>query len=100
MKRATTPTHEFFLPIEAEMIKRFLLTYSQNENVVLEKRENDMTVDGNVWRIKLTQEETNLFSGDKIAYAQIRVLTTGGDALASSRYPISVLPVDNDEVLE
>lgn len=99
MKRATTPTHEFTLPIEASLIRRFLLTYTQNGEIILEKRETDMAVNGNVWSVKLTQEEANLFTGGVIARAQIRILTTGGDAMASGEYQIYVGPVFNDEVL-
>lgn len=99
MRRATTPTHEFTLPIDAALVSRFLATYTQDGKIVLEKREADMTIDGNVWRVKLTQEETNLFAGRKLAHVQIRALTVGGDALASDEYPVYVSPVSNDEVL-
>lgn len=85
MKRGTTPTHKFTLPIEPAMVSKFLLTYSQNEKVVLEKTEADMTKDGNVWSVELTQEETNLFSEGN-AVCQIRILTLGGDAMASQEY--------------
>ena len=99
MKRATTPTHRFTLPVDASLIRRFLLTYTQNGKVVLEKRETDMAVEGNEWRIKLTQEEANLFDSSSLAHAQIRILTTGGDAMASQEYAIYVGRVLNDEVL-
>ena len=99
MKRGTTPTHEFTLPIDASLIRRFLLTYTQNGEIILEKRETDMTINGNVWSVKLTQEEANLFTGGAIAHAQIRILTTGGDAMASGEHRFYVGPVFNDEVL-
>lgn len=98
MRRATTPKHEFALPIDSELILRFLLTYSQHDKVVLEKTEKDMTKNGKVWSIELTQDETNQFS-EGYAYAQIRILTTGGDALASNVIQIHIGKVFNDEVL-
>lgn len=99
MRRASTPTHEFELPFDSSMVLRFLLTYKQGNRIILEKRESDMTVDGNIWSIKLTQEETNLFSDKTYAYAQIRVLTPGGDLLPSDIFRVYVGEVLNDEVL-
>ena len=57
MRRATTPRHEFTLPIDSTMIFKFLLTYTQDNKIILEKTESDMTVNGNVWSVELTQEE-------------------------------------------
>lgn len=98
MRRATTPTHSFDIPIDAGMIRKILLTYTQNEEIVLEKTEEDMTFDGQRWVIKLTQEEANLFQIGP-ASAQIRVLTTGGDALASDEIRLHVYKTVNDEVM-
>lgn len=98
MRRATTPLHEFTLPFDSSTVFRFLLTYTQSDKVILEKTENDMTVNGNVWSVELTQEEANLFS-EGYASAQIRVLTMGGEALASNPMQIYVGKVYNDEVL-
>lgn len=100
MRRATTPTHEFTLPFDAAMVSRFLLTYKQGDKIILEKREADMSVEGNTWSYTLTQEETNLFATTDAAQAQIRVLTPSGNALASEVMAVVVDPVLNDEVLE
>lgn len=98
MKRATTPTHYFTLPFDASAVDRFLLTYTQNDRIVLEKTEEDMSADGNVWSVELTQEETKMFAEGNV-YAQIRVLTPTGDALASNPVSFYVSKVFNDEVL-
>lgn len=99
MRRATTPTHSFTLPFDSSMVSRFLLTYQQRGQTVLEKTEDDMTVEGNTWSVKLTQEETKLFSPALDVTAQIRILTPGEDALASDTMKLRVKPVLNDEVL-
>lgn len=98
MRRLTTPTHTFTLPINADLVDKFLLTYTQDGKIILEKNRDDMSVNGNVWSVKLTQEETKLFAED-VARAQIRILTTGGDALASDKMRFYVDGVFNEEVL-
>ena len=55
MRQTTTPTHSFCIPFEPEMVERLLLTYTQNNVIVLEKRKEDMDVNGQVWSVKLTQ---------------------------------------------
>lgn len=111
MFRATTPTHTFTLPIQTDNCKDILVTYSQDDKVVLEKYMDDkvlpdgMTLDDKKVIIVLTQEETNLFtetgkSRKKIAKVQIRVLLESGWAGASAKYDINVEGVINDFVLE
>lgn len=99
MIRATTPTHSFTLPFDASMVSKFLLSYSQRGKIVLEKTEENMTKSGNVWSVKLTQEETKKFMPDLDVTMQIRVLTTDGDAIASDAIRVKVKQVLNDEVL-
>ncbi len=99
MRRATTPTHTFTLPFDASMVSRFLLTYKQGAKIVLEKTEEDMTVDGNTWSVKLTQNETNRFTSASDVVVQVRVLTPAGDALVSDPMELRVRDVLNDEVL-
>lgn len=98
MKRASTPKHYFRLPIDASLVSKFLLTYSQNGKIVLEKTEENMTVEDGIWSVQLTQEETNLFKAD-YANAQVRILTTDGVCLPSQIFRLNVGPVLNDEVM-
>lgn len=83
MFRATTPTHIFSLPFETSLLNKILITYKQDDAIILEKTEADCTLDGNDIKIKLTQEETLLFDADKRVMIQLRVLTTDGTAMAS-----------------
>lgn len=99
MIRATTPTHRFTLPFDyAQYVKKILITYSQRGEIVLEKHENDVQIDGNIVSYKLTQEETKLFSNGDVRI-QVRVLTLNNEALASEQYTLPVTNVLNDEVL-
>lgn len=109
MIRATTPTHTFTFDSDPSAYSRILVTYSQNNRVVLEKEKSDLTIEERqttegteyvAW-FRLTQEEANRFSssGSSRAYVQVRVLTTANEALASDITAISVKDVLNDEVL-
>ena len=99
MYRASTPTHKLRIPIQPELIADLKLTYTQNGKVILEKEKADMTNEGQVWSVTLTQEETNLFSAD-YALAQVRYLGTDGRSFPSKTFRLYVGAVLNDEVME
>lgn len=99
MKRFSTPDHTFYLPFSAADIKRLKLTYEQNEKVLLEKAETDMTPEENAWNITLTQEETGMFSEGE-ATAQIHFLLNSGKAGHTEPYVLYVEDVQHAEVLK
>jgi hypothetical protein len=82
MIRGTTPTHIFNLPFDTALIDKIKITYAQNGVVVLTKEKADCKIDGNAVTVRLTQEDTLKFDASRVQI-QVRVLTTGGDALAS-----------------
>jgi len=110
--RATTPTHTFIFDIDPdESFEQILITYVQNDNVILEKDKSDLTFSSDTSHecetqylasLKLTQEESNLFSANprSTVTIQLRALTPSGDAVASEKMYLSVQDVLNDEVLE
>lgn len=101
MYRATTPTHTFELPFEYEQfVKKILITYKQGSKIVLEKTEtDDITINGKTVSYQLTQSETKLFEKDIIVDIQIRVLTNGGQSIASQEWHRLVNDVLNDKEL-
>ncbi len=99
MRRATTPTHRFTLDIDPSLISKIRITYAQNGDTILTKNEEDVTLDDNIAEVKLTQEETNLFDFGVNVKIQVRVLTTGGDALASEIFKVPCGRVLDDEVM-
>ena len=99
MYRATTPTHAFKLPFEANMLKEIRITYAQGDTIVLEKTEADCTLSGNTVSLMLTQEETLLFNAERVNI-QMRVLTTDGVVMASNKKSVIVQDVLNEEVLK
>lgn len=111
MYRATTPTHYFcFGECNPESFKSILITYVQNDKIILEKTESDLTFGSETIdeetkyyaSIKLTQEETKLFLAkpNPAVTVQVRALDYAGNAVASCKTKISILDVLNDEVLE
>lgn len=99
MYRATTPTHIFDIGTEASALSKILITYKQNGSVILEKDKDAVECDGNLVKVKLTQEETNLFQCNKNADVQIRIKTEDGTVMASSVMNIYVNEILNEEVL-
>lgn len=99
MFRVTTPTHVFNLPFEADTIDKFILTYKQAGNVIVEKTEEDdgWTSSGKQLMVKLTQEETSLFA-DRKATVQLRV-KIDDTVMASNIIEIYVTDVLNEEVM-
>lgn len=96
----TTPTHTFTLPFDAGIIKSLKITYAQGANVILTKKLEDCTVEGNDISVKLTQEDTLLFNYyDQDVEIQVRILTNSGDAMASNIHKLSLSKCLDDEVL-
>lgn len=100
MIQGTTPTHRFKIPLDAAIIQRVQVTYAQSGNVLLTKKDTDFRIDGNVLELKLTQEETLLFDEFSSVQIQVRVLTAGGDALASEVIRVPCGAILDKEVLE
>ena len=99
MTRGTTPTRIFTLPIFASNIDKLRITYSQDQDIILEKTEADIERSGKTIRYTLTQEETLKFRAKSSVNIQVRVLTTDNMALASPIKKLSVSEVLNEEVL-
>jgi hypothetical protein len=113
MYRATTPTHNFcFGDVDPQNLKTILITYVQNDKIVLEKTKSDLEfetkeVDGETHyhaSLKLSQEETSSFiassSHPSPVSIQVRAADYDGNVIASNIMKVSVLDVLNDEVLE
>ena len=107
MIRATTPLQEFTFETNPADFARILITYKQDEVIVMEKTQNDLSFsscigeDGIIVYIaafRMTQEEANMFQPEPVR-VQVRVLTTDGEALASDITTMRVSDVLDDEVL-
>lgn len=99
MIRGTTPTHIFETDLSTENLKNIQIVYVQGRKIVVEKRYRDCTLDGKKITIRLSQEETLLFDSSQSVEVQLRVLTNGGDALASRIMRVHCRECLSDEVL-
>ena len=100
MRRLSTPTHTFTLDIDMMIVKTIRIVYAQDDLVILVKRGDDVLIDGNTVSVRLTQEETRLFSASSTVSIQLDVLTTDGDVLHSDIIKTLVQDVLLDEVVE
>ena len=99
MIRGTTPTHTFIIPLDTSMIAEVMVIYAQDDQEVFHKDTYDCEMDGNEISVKLTQEETLMFNPLRNVQIQLRLLTTGGEALACIPSVDTLQNVLNDEVL-
>lgn len=109
MYRATTPKHTFLFDVNPdETFSTILITYAQNNGIVLEKGKEDLTfTEGTMVNdkavfgayLRLTQEEANLFDNRSVVKVQVRAVTLDGEVIASKIMSIPVNDVLNDEVL-
>ena len=100
MKRGTTPTHIFTLPIETELLSELKIMYAQDDEILLEKRAKNCEMTKNTASVTLTQDETFLFNCKKPVQIQVRALTVAGVALISPIMLISVEKCLDSEVLK
>ena len=107
MIRATTPLQEFTFETNPADFARILITYKQDEVIVMEKTQSDLSFssyigeDGIIVYVaafRMTQEEANMFQPEPVR-VQVRVLTSDGEALASDITTMKVSDVLDDEVL-
>lgn len=86
----TTPTHTFTLPIEASQISCARFVYSQEGEVKVIKKDDDVRLSGNEAETTLTQEDTLKFTPGVVVSLVLRVRTLGGQALANEE-PVRIL---------
>lgn len=86
MHRGSTPTYEFELNIVPEGLTDLHIAFSQKGTVKLEKRLEEVEVQGNKLTLELTEDETLLFETDglKNAYVDVQFKFGFGDKRAIS----------------
>lgn len=100
MIRGTTPTLTFNLPMAVSALSEYWVTVSQRyDNIRIDRDKTTLTASGSSIVANLTQEETLRLVPDKPVYIQLRVLTSGGDAMASEAFKCSVADVLREEVI-
>ena len=102
MRRGSTPTHTFALPAciaeKASAISAIEITYEQKNQVILQKREQDCTINGDEVSVTLSQEETFLFKEDVNVQIQLRI-KVDGKVIPSDIMRVSCKECLSDEVI-
>lgn len=82
MIRGTTPTLEFKLPFSTDAISVLSIAFAQDNAVVLEKAINEVEMEADTVRVKLSQLDTLKFRHASVEI-QMRCKTKDGNVLAS-----------------
>ena len=109
IKRACSYSAGIITPSAPSTYSAIEVTFAQDQEIILSKTKNELTLADDGVLVELTQEETRLFlpsvrspmgerQGGK-AYMQIRVYSNAYDAPGSDCWAIDVLDSLNKEVL-
>lgn len=109
IKRACSWSVEISTPDPLSEYDDVLVTFSQNQEIVVEKHLADLEASSDGAIVNLSQEETKLFSPSEKspmgaaqsgpAYMQIRTYKSSGEAPGSECWRIPVLDSLNDTVI-
>lgn len=86
-------------PKSPDTYSEILVSFEQNQQVVLNKTKNDITISGDVIEINLTQEETSNFESDSCCFMQVRCFADEYDAPGSAIFRIPVQRALSEEIL-
>lgn len=91
--RGTTPSFTFDLSVHLDSVEELNVTFTQLNTVVLEKNKNDIIVlDSDSIKVKLTEQETKLFSDKYDVKCQFRIKYIGGAIVTSE--PLIIFEVN------
>lgn len=96
--RYTTPTITVNVPIDLRQANVYV-TFKQNDQIVLEKTNEDITIEANKITIPLTQEDTAKFVSGMLLF-QIRYVFIDGTSDFSYPLVTTVIDVYKQGVLE
>ncbi len=88
--RGTTPTHIFTTDIDLSEATEIYITYSQKDNVIVEKTIDDMDISETKLVVGLSQKDTLLFDDRCKVEIQIRAIFADGTAIASNIMSIPI----------
>lgn len=90
MIRGTTPLHTFVFPKDInENYTNILITYRQNDKIIMEKELSDLNVFENMAKLRITQDESLSFD-DGRGYVQLKVFTVDKHVLGSAAFSFPV----------
>ena len=99
IQQGATPTHKFHTPYPKDFVESAIITYEQNDKIVLEKTGDELIVEDNSISAELTQEDTLSFSDDCDVKIQLKVKSQNGSVIPSKIIYATVDEVLNKEVM-
>lgn len=100
MRRGTTPTHRFSIPVRASDVANVKILYSQFNKCKVTKCIDDIVIDDYKVTTRLTQEETLRFScNTEPVSMQVRLLTKSGISCASNVIKDKVYTCLEDDII-
>lgn len=78
-----TPLHTFELEKDLPNVADLLISYAQNERVILRKRLADCTLGKNTISTRLTQDDTIRFNDTHRVTIQLKIKTDTGEVIVS-----------------
>lgn len=97
--RGTTPTHTFTLPFDSAQIEKAVLCYEQCGAEIIHKTLEDCETEGNLFRCRLTQEDTLKINEAYDVRVQLKILTADGNVVATFPRWLKAVDCLCDEVL-
>ena len=99
IKIGSTPTHTFTIPYDTSLLDIVEITYSQRGQVVLQKREDDCTMEDDVISVKLKERDTFLFDSAYPVEIQMRIGDKDGTVIPSDIINVSCARCLSQDVL-
>ena len=99
LRRACSYQATFKTPEDPSNYSAILVTMQQEGVNLINKDENNLTIDGDVVILNLDQDETKLFKAGKPALIQIRCFESQYNAPGSAVFAVDVGPALNDTTL-
>ncbi len=97
--QGSTPDNKFELPFAQSLVENISITYKQKGEIVFKKAGDDVKIEGGYAIVTLTQEETLSLIEEDIVEVQLKVKTTNGKVIPSSKLYVGVYEVLDKEVM-
>ena len=77
MRPTSTERHALTFPIDLENVEGVKITYTQNEDIVIVKEKDDVTINGKKIIVTLSEAETKLFEPEIPVQVQAKIKRDG-----------------------
>lgn len=77
MRPTSTERHALTFPIDLENVEGVKITYTQNEDIVIVKEKDDVTINGKKIIVTLSEAETKLFEPEIPVEIQAKIKRDG-----------------------